>query len=210
MLPGTALGDGLADVKPFNSSIDGRIFHRDAAHVAGRRTLPEPRLEILQHANRASGVSFHPAIGYVANPAVDPQFPRDADGEIAVAYSLNLPGYPKFARSHRTWMVILPEFRVRSCNLPPARLSRTLKAMEVHLAPDVEKKLNELAEQSGRATDQLLQDALAGYLDELAQTRDVLNSRYDDLKSGRVQAIDGEEAFVRLKAKTQAQRNLRE
>lgn len=82
--------------------------------------------------------------------------------------------------------------------------------MEVHLAPDVEKKLNELAEQSGRATDQLLQDALAGYLDELAQTRDVLNSRYDDLKSGRVQAIDGEEAFVRLKAKTQAQRNLRE
>jgi predicted transcriptional regulator len=79
--------------------------------------------------------------------------------------------------------------------------------MEVHFTPDVEKKLNDLAAQSGRGTDELLQDALAAYLDELAQTRDMLNSRYDDLNSGRVQPIDGEEAFARLKAKTEAQRN---
>ena len=45
-------------------------------------------------------------------------------------------------------------------------LSHTLKAMEVHFAPDVEKKLNDLAAQSGRGADELLQDALAGYLDE--------------------------------------------
>jgi len=81
--------------------------------------------------------------------------------------------------------------------------------MEVRLAPDVEKKLNDLAAESGRGTDELLQDALAGYLDELAQTRDMLNSRYDDLKSGRVKPIDGEEAFARLKAKTEEQRNRR-
>jgi predicted transcriptional regulator len=79
--------------------------------------------------------------------------------------------------------------------------------MEVHLAPDVEKRLADLAAQSGRGTDELLQDALAGYLDELAQTRDMLNSRYDDLKSGRVEPIDGDEAFARLQAKTEAQRN---
>ena len=79
--------------------------------------------------------------------------------------------------------------------------------MEVNLAPDVEKKLNDLAAQSGRGTDELLQDALDGYLDELARTRDMLNSRYDDLKSGKVKSIDGEEAFARLKAKTEAQRN---
>jgi hypothetical protein len=72
----------------------------------------------------------------------------------------------------------------------------------VHFAPDVEKKLNDLAAQSGRRPDQLLQDALAGYFDELVETRDMLNHRYDDLKSG-----GGEEAFSRLKAKTQAQRN---
>jgi hypothetical protein len=79
--------------------------------------------------------------------------------------------------------------------------------MEVHFAPDVEKKLNDLSAQSGRGTDELLQDALAGYLDEMAQTRDMLNSRYDDLKSGKVEPIDGEEAFARLKAKTEVQRN---
>ncbi len=92
-------------------------------------------------------------------------------------------------------------------DLPPSELSRTLKAMEVHFAPDVEKKLNDLAAQSGRGADELLQDALAGYLDELAQTREMLDSRYDELKSGRVKPIDGEEAFARLKAKTEAQRN---
>jgi predicted transcriptional regulator len=81
--------------------------------------------------------------------------------------------------------------------------------MEVHLTPEVEKRLNDLAAQSGRRTDELLQDALAAYLDELAQTRDMLNSRYDELKGGRVQPIEGEAAFARLKAKTEVQRNHR-
>jgi len=79
--------------------------------------------------------------------------------------------------------------------------------MEVHFTPDVEKKLNDLAAQSGRGTDELLQDALAAYFDELIQTRELLDKRYDELKSGRVKAIDGAEAFARLKAKTAAQRN---
>ena len=79
--------------------------------------------------------------------------------------------------------------------------------MEIHFTPGVEKKLNDLAAQSGRGTDELLQDALAGYFDELMQTRDMLNRRYDELKSGKVKPIDGEEAFARLKAKTEAQRN---
>jgi len=81
--------------------------------------------------------------------------------------------------------------------------------MEVHLAPEVEKKLNDLAQQSGRGTDELLQDALAGYLDELVRTRDMLDSRYDDLKSGKVKLIDGEEVFARLKARTEAERKRR-
>jgi hypothetical protein len=64
--------------------------------------------------------------------------------------------------------------------------------MEVRFAPEVEKQLQDLATQTGRGTD------------ELAQARETLNSRYDDLKSGRVKPIDGEEAFSRLKAKTEA------
>jgi hypothetical protein len=71
-----------------------------------------------------------------------------------------------------------------------------LKAMEVHFAPDVEKKLNDVAAQSGRAPADVLRDALAGYFDELAETGDMLNSRYDGLKSGGVKPIDGEEAFA--------------
>jgi hypothetical protein len=72
--------------------------------------------------------------------------------------------------------------------------------MEVHFTPDVEKKLNDLATQSGRGSaDALVQDVAGGYIDELAQTREMLDSRYDDLKSGRVKPIDGEEFFESLR-----------
>jgi predicted DNA-binding protein len=81
--------------------------------------------------------------------------------------------------------------------------------MEVHFTPDVEKKLNDLAAQSGRPADELLQDAFAAYFEELVETRDMLDGRYDELKSGSVKPIDGEEAFALLKAKTEAQRTRR-
>jgi len=73
-------------------------------------------------------------------------------------------------------------------------------------SPDVEKKLNDLAAQSGRPPNELLQDAFAAYFEELVETRDMLDSRYDGLKSGRVKPIDGEEAFDRLMANTEAER----
>jgi len=80
--------------------------------------------------------------------------------------------------------------------------------LEVHFSPDTEKKLKDLAALSGRETaDELVQHVVEGFIDDVAQTRDMLNSRYDDLKSGRVKPIDGEEAFARLKAKTEAERN---
>jgi hypothetical protein len=81
-----------------------------------------------------------------------------------------------------------------------------LQDMEVHFAPDVEKKLNDLATQSGRGTDELLEDALAGYFDEVVQTRDMLNSRYDDLKSGRVKPIPGDEIVAYFREKSAAAR----
>jgi predicted transcriptional regulator len=79
--------------------------------------------------------------------------------------------------------------------------------MEVPFKPDLQAKLDELATETGRATGELVEEVVAGYFDELARTRQMLNSRYDDLKSGRVKPIDGEEAFARLKEKTEAQRN---
>jgi hypothetical protein len=71
--------------------------------------------------------------------------------------------------------------------------------MEVHFTSETEKKLRDLAAQSGRGTDELVEDAMAGYVAELAQTRAMLNSRYDDLKSGRVKPLDGEEFFESLR-----------
>jgi predicted DNA-binding protein len=62
--------------------------------------------------------------------------------------------------------------------------------MEVHFAPETEQKLKDLAAQSGRKTaDELVQDVIEGYFDELAQTRTMLNRRYDDLKDDRVKPI---------------------
>jgi hypothetical protein len=71
--------------------------------------------------------------------------------------------------------------------------------MEVHFTSETEKKLKDLAAQSGRGTDELVEDAMAGYVGELAQTQEMLNSRYDDLKSGRVKLLDGEEFFESLR-----------
>jgi len=78
--------------------------------------------------------------------------------------------------------------------------------MEVQFTPELEKKLNDLAARTGRGAGELVQDAVAGYVDELAGVRGMLDSRYDDLKSGRVKPIDGEEAFVGLRDKSQNRR----
>ena len=79
--------------------------------------------------------------------------------------------------------------------------------MEVHLTPELEKKLNDLAEQSERPAAELAQDAIAGYVDEVADTRAMLDRRYDDIKSGKVKLIPGDEAFARLHERIEARRN---
>jgi predicted DNA-binding protein len=70
--------------------------------------------------------------------------------------------------------------------------------MEVHIKPETESRLKDLASKSGRPTDDLIEDALAGYLEEAAQVREMLDSRYDNLKSGRVKPIDGQAFFDSL------------
>ena len=74
--------------------------------------------------------------------------------------------------------------------------------MEVHVKPETESRLHELAAQTGRPADDLVEDAIAAYLQELAQVRETLDIRYDEIKSGRVQPIDGEEALARLRRKS--------
>jgi len=79
--------------------------------------------------------------------------------------------------------------------------------MDVPLTTETEKKLNDLAAQSGRGTaDELVRDVVEAYVDELAQTRARLNSRYDDLKSGRVKPIPGDEVEAYFRKKSAAAR----
>ena len=81
---------------------------------------------------------------------------------------------------------------------------RTLKSMDVHFTPDVEAKLNALATETGRGVDEVVQDALAGYFEELAQVRAMLDSRYDEITSGQVKPIDGEAFFESLRQREEA------
>lgn len=59
--------------------------------------------------------------------------------------------------------------------------------------------MNELASKSGRPTDDLVEDAMAGYLGEVAEARNRLDNRYDDVKSARVKPVDGEAFFGDLR-----------
>jgi predicted DNA-binding protein len=71
--------------------------------------------------------------------------------------------------------------------------------MEVRFKPETESRLSELASKSGRPTDDLVEDALAAYLNEVADVRAMLDGRYDEIKSGRVKPIPGEAFFDSLR-----------
>jgi predicted transcriptional regulator len=79
--------------------------------------------------------------------------------------------------------------------------------MEVPVTPETAKKLTDLAKTSGRAPEEIVEDALAGYLAEVASVSQTLDNRYDDLKSGRVKPVDGEEVFRRLREKSERRRS---
>jgi len=70
----------------------------------------------------------------------------------------------------------------------------------------VQAKLDQLARENGRPSAELLEDAVIGYFDELAYTREMLDRRFDDLESGSVKLIPGDEVKARLRAKSEARR----
>jgi hypothetical protein len=74
--------------------------------------------------------------------------------------------------------------------------------MGVGVSPETATTLNELATTSGRAPEEIVEDALAGHLEEVASVRKSLDCRYGDLKGGRVKSVDGEEFFRRLREKS--------
>jgi len=75
--------------------------------------------------------------------------------------------------------------------------------MEVRLKPETEARLQELANRSGRAADDLVEDAMSAYLVEVAEARNMLDTRYEEFKSGKVKPIDGEAFFENLRRREQ-------
>jgi predicted DNA-binding protein len=80
--------------------------------------------------------------------------------------------------------------------------------MNIRLKPETESRLKELASRSGRPADELVEDALAGYLAEAAELGDLLDSRSDDIKSGRVKALEGETFFEGLRQREEIRKRL--
>jgi len=78
--------------------------------------------------------------------------------------------------------------------------------MEVHFKPEVQAKLDQMARESGRPSDELVENVVADFFDDAAFTRETLERRYDDLETGTVKPIPGDEVFVRLRTKSAARR----
>ena len=55
--------------------------------------------------------------------------------------------------------------------------------------------MSEWRRESCRSADKLAQDAVAGFVDELAVTGEMLDSCDDDVKNGKVKPVDGEAFF---------------
>ena len=75
--------------------------------------------------------------------------------------------------------------------------------MEVSLTPEIQTRLEKLALETGRPANELAGDAITGFVDELVRTRAMLNSRFDELKSGSAVPVDGEAFFESLRKREQ-------
>ena len=80
----------------------------------------------------------------------------------------------------------------------------------MHFSPDVQAKLEQMARATGRRSDQLVENVVTDFFADIAFTRETLDRRYDDLKSGRVKPISGDEMKARLRARSVARQSEQE
>jgi hypothetical protein len=75
--------------------------------------------------------------------------------------------------------------------------------MDVRLNnPEIQAKIDRWVTETVRGPDELIEDAVAGYFEELTQTREMLGRRYDDLKSGSVKPVSGNEVAAHFREKS--------
>jgi hypothetical protein len=73
--------------------------------------------------------------------------------------------------------------------------------------PDIQAKLEQWATDTGRRPEELVEDVMTGYFDELAQVRQTLDTRYDDVKSGKVKLIPGDTVEAELRQRIAERRS---
>jgi hypothetical protein len=78
--------------------------------------------------------------------------------------------------------------------------------MEVPFSPEEQIQIDSIAATTGQGAGEYVREVISEHLHELDEVRTMLSSRYDDIKSGRVQPIDGEETFARLRARSAERR----
>jgi hypothetical protein len=79
--------------------------------------------------------------------------------------------------------------------------------MTLHLNnPELQAKVDQWVNITGRPTEELVENAIAGFFDELAQVRQTLDTRYDDIKCSKVKLIPGDIAYAQLMDSIEARR----
>jgi predicted DNA-binding protein len=79
--------------------------------------------------------------------------------------------------------------------------------MEIHFTPDVQAKLDQIAAETGRTRDEVVQEAVAGYFDELAELRGMLDNRFEEVRDGKVKLVPGNEVVAHFREKSAARRS---
>ena len=82
--------------------------------------------------------------------------------------------------------------------------------MSIQLTPEHEARIKELARQTGRDDTEVLGEVIDSYFEELGRINATLDRRYDEIKSGEVESIRGDEVFERLRRKSEERRAARE
>jgi len=82
--------------------------------------------------------------------------------------------------------------------------------MSIQLTPEHEARIKELARQTGRDNTEVLGEVIDSYFEELGRINSTLDRRYDEITSGEVKPIRGDEVFERLRRKSEERRAARE
>jgi predicted DNA-binding protein len=78
--------------------------------------------------------------------------------------------------------------------------------MSIQLTPEHEARIKELARQTGRDNAEVLGEVIDSYFEELGRINATLDRRYDEIKSGQVKPISGDEVLERLQRRSQERR----